>query len=120
MQCSSFRQKMGQRKQTDCMLAPATTTISGFTTREMSQLLTSLCEWVTESPNCVSGGDTPLKFPRTLYLGQRAAEKPSTFIAILLSCHGSNYEHLECLIMLGTHSKLHRGQTSHIGRWGGY
>ena len=70
------------------MLAPATPTISGFTAREVPQVPTR----VTETTNSVGGkgaqppsnphewGDTPpLKFPRNHYLGQRVAEKPSTF-----------------------------------------
>ena len=52
-----------------------------------------------------------LKFPRTRYLGQRAAEKPSTFLPIFMGfVPDTNYKHLECFIMLGTLSELRRGQ----------
>ena len=35
-------------------------------------------------PTPIKGGTPPLKFPYTHYLGQWAAEKPSTFLAIFI------------------------------------
>ena len=78
---------------------------------------------VTETTNCVGGeGCAPFKPalkspppnpppPRTRYLGQRAAKKPSTFYGLVPD---TNYKHLECFIMLGTHSEPRGGQMSHI------
>ena len=63
---------------------------------------------VTETPNCMSGC---APFESTL----KGGWKPSTFFN---NFHGvmpdNNCEHFECFVMLGTHSKLHRGQVSHI------
>ena len=64
------------------MLAPATPTISGFTARKMSQLPTRVRGWGQRTP--INGGIPPLKFPPNRYLSQRAAEKPSTFLAIFM------------------------------------
>ena len=68
-----------------CMLAPTTPTISGFTARKMSQLPTRLCGGVTETPNWVGRETLPLKLLLAHYLGQRVAEKPSTFLDIYMS-----------------------------------
>ena len=63
----------------------------------------------------LTGGHPPLKFLHTHYLGQRGAEKPSTSLAIFMGLSLIPiYKHLECFVMLGTHSEPHRGQMSHI------
>ena len=85
---------------THCMLASATPTISGFTAREMPQVPTRGVGGVTKKPqfawaargmrplsNPLDEGTLPFKnSPHTRYLGQRAAEKPSTFLASLSAC----------------------------------
>ena len=90
MQCSSFFIS-NWGKQND-------PTISGFQQNEKCLLSypQDCMGGVTETQNCVGGkGCAPFKPPstgrhpiknslRTLYLGQRAAEKPSTFLAIFL------------------------------------
>ena len=80
-----------------------------------------------ESPNCVggggfapfepplTGGHPALKFPP--YSICRAKRGRKT-INVFSHFHGlipdTNYRHLECFVMLGTLSKLRRGQMSHI------
>ena len=86
MQCSPSLE--GQTKRPYYMLAPATPTILGFTAREMSQLPTRLRGRGHRNPGLRGRSHRnpppPLKFPHTRYLGQRAAEKPSTFLAIFM------------------------------------
>ena len=62
------------------------------------------------------GTHTLLKFPPCSLFRPKGGQKT---INIFSHFHwlipDANYKHLECIIMLGTHSKLHRGQMSHIG-----
>ena len=80
---------------------------------------------VTKSPNCVGGcapfepplmeGHLTLKFPSYSLFRPKGGRKT---INIFSHFHGlvpdTNYKHLECFVMLGTHSEPHRGQMSHI------
>ena len=83
---------------------------------------------VTESPKCMGSkgaqppcnphwqeGTTLLKFPSCSTFRGKGGQKT---INVFSHFHGlipnTNYKHLECFIMLGTHSKLCRGQMSHI------
>ena len=84
-QTSTIPLELGQKKWPHCMLAPATPTISGF--KGLRRV-----GGVTETTICVGGeGPAPLrtpitgntslslKFSRTRYLGQRAAENQQPF-----------------------------------------
>ena len=76
------------------MLAPATPTISGFTAgAHQSAWAGSLnlqFAWVGRGTapfeHPLTGGHPLETFPRTRYLGQRAAEKPSTFAKFMGLC----------------------------------
>ena len=124
---SLFWLQLWQTKQPHSMLAPATPTISSFTVREMSQLPTRLCgrsNW-----NCklhgrrgaqplqttINRGTSPLKFPPYLLFTPKGSRKT---INVFSHFHGlipdTKYKHLECFVMLGTHSELRKGQMSHI------
>ena len=95
---SLFRLELGLTKWPHCILAPATPTISSFTAREMPQV-------ATRTTHCISGDGAQPKGGRKT-------------ITLFSNFHGvvpdTNYKHLECFIMLGTHSKLCWGQMSHI------
>ena len=70
-------------------------------------------------PDCVGKKNHRLQMfvigVRDKPIRERAAKKT---INVFSHFHGlipdTNYKHLECFVMLGTHSKLHRGQMSHI------
>ena len=56
----------------------------------------------------LTGGHPHLKFPLYSTFRAKGGRKTTGLIA------DTNYEHLECFVMLGMHSQLHRGQMSHI------
>ena len=66
---------------------------------------------VTETINCVP----PLKFPPYSLFSPKGGPKNHQ---LFTHFHGlvpdTNYKHLECFVMLGTHSEPRRGQMSHI------
>ena len=62
----------------------------------------------TFKPPLVVG--SPFKILPVLYLGQRVAENPSTFLPIFM---GLSLTPITNFITLGTYSQLHRGQMSH-------
>ena len=79
---------------------------------------------VTKTTNCVggfpfeppsTGGHPPLQFPPYSLFRPKGSRKT---INLFSHFHGlvpdTNYKHLECFVMLGTHSEPHRGQMSHI------
>ena len=100
-----------------CMLAPTTSMILGFTTREMSLLPTRLCGWRRTAPirTPLTRRHPFLKFP--LYSLFRAKGGRKT-IKIFSHYHGlipgTNYKYLECFVMLGTHSEPCKGQIVHV------
>ena len=92
--------QLGQTKQQPCMLAPMIS--------EMSQLPNKFWGCLTPKLCGQRGG-------RTRYLGQRTANKTINFFShfhALIS--DTNYKHLECFVMLGTHSELRMSQMSHV------
>ena len=78
--------------------------ISGFKAREMPQLPTTGVGVVTETtifePQLTGVTPFPLNFSHSRYLGQRAAEKPLTFLSHFQGLvPDTNYEHLESFVM---------------------
>ena len=67
--------------------------------------------WAVEgmhSSNPTQRGDTLF----VLYLGESEAKSHQLFSPFFIN--DTNYEHLECFVILGTHSHVHRGQMSQI------
>ena len=110
------------------MLVSATPTISGFTAREMPQVPTRACGRGHRNHNLPgrrggtapfeppsTGVHPPLKFPPYSLFRPKGSRKSSDFLSHF---HGLvpdiNYKYLEGFVMLGTHSKPRRGETSHI------
>ena len=71
---------------------------------------------VTELPNCMGGeGLRPLWFPPYSLFRPKDGRKTINFFTRFNGLvPDTNYKHLECFVMLGTHSKPRRGQMSHI------
>ena len=66
-------------------------------------------------PTPTNGGTPPLKLPPYSLFRPKGSRKT---INIFSHFHGlvpdTNYKHLECFVMLGTHSEQRRGQMLHI------
>ena len=101
----------------NCMLAPATPTISGFTAKEMSQLPTRLRgQWGGTAPfePPLTRRHPPFKIPPVLIIWSKGRPKKPFLNHFHVLIPDANCTYLECIVMLGTHSKLHSGQMSHI------
>ena len=60
-------------------------------------------------------GRPPLKFPPCSIFRAKGGRKTINFLSHFhWLIPDTNYKYLECFVMLGTHSELHRGQMSHI------
>ena len=103
IQMQVSRLQLGQTKQPYCMLAS--------TTHEIHKQEKCL----SYQPDCVEGGHwisinggcpPILKFPPCSVIRAKGGQKTINFLAIFMCLSDTNYEHLECFVMLGTHSKL--------------
>ena len=94
----------------------------------MSQLPTRLCGESNETPNCIISeaiapllnttqwGTPPLKIdPPIVYILAKVWSKSIHFFSYFCWLMTESIcEHLECFVMLGTQSQVHKGQMSQI------
>ena len=109
------------------MFTTATPMISGFTARKMPHIPTRVHEQGHSNhklPGWQGGhaslkpslmGDTAFKIPQYSLFRPKSGQKTTKFFSHFhCLVPDTNNKHLECFVMLGTHSEPCRGQMSHI------
>ena len=110
---SLFWLQLGQTKRPHCMLAQLHPQFRVLQQGKCLSYPPDCMDWVTETP--LTRGQRLLKFhPYSLFRPKGGRKTINLFTHFHGLMPNNNYKHLQCFVMLETHSETHRGQMSHI------